>query len=1036
MKRTDVSIVIVNKNDRGIARTLQNLSENDHDVEIVVVDASRGKLKDIKQKFPNVKWISFENKNYKKLYTIPEQRNIGVKASSGSVIVFIDANCVPYKDWLNKLIEPILNQQESIVGGATFSQGKKTLHDDAYHNAQQYVEECPTINLAFTKKLYNAVNGFDERFDYGSDVDFSWRVIGAGYKIRFAADALITHDWGNKKQEFKREYLYGKARARLYLKHTNKISYLFSHDPVVLLYPLYIVGLFLTPLFLWYPALIIILILKNRKNHPIRTVSNHLIYGTGVIVEVGSSIISSPFDQVRRLRILAAYILMIFAFIESFEPHSPPYMKPLLFLVLLFSTGTLVSYIFHFPRSVLWPLRAAVSIILIIFSGLFTNTLLPRLGIHNPLQNNYVGSFLIILSTTLMYYALKKSSVSYPTRIYAHRIKSSLLLAPAALLFPVMTIAGAIRLNNGTSANLSVIALAYLGILVVVVMNTHKRTANAYKWTLFCIGLGILAMYTVRGNYINGSDIQAELYVFDLTSRGQHWSLGLDRDTYNATLSLTILPTIINNFLHITHDYIYKLYYPIITALTIPVIYSMSRKYLNEKYSFLVGLFYTGQAQFMQQLPALARQQVAFLFFFLIIYFIVDESITKRSRNIGVILLGVGTIISHYSTAYIMLACLIFALLIKYILQLYGGKKLYSHVTLPSIMTVVVLTLFTLLWYGQLSKNTASLPGVISSTVKGVAEGAGTNSKSSAAKQALFGANNSESIGAGTLLSQDIGGSSFIPRLEKISLLSSTHLVTPNVVKTKHVSLISKTKLYNSSVQKVFKLFLVIGLIGLIAYVFKFKDGGKLSTLMILSISSAIPLVLIVVLPVISQNYNFERLYQQIIPILGIPMMMSLTLVWKRLGIKRIGRNITALLVLSYLFAYSGVFSIVFGGDPTLQLSNSGIAFEQFYKSRGEVLAAGMLQNIYSNTNFAISTDTYGKVNLYAKFDKTTPIGENVFEGIYKPKTLVSLSRVNKNLGEAYLKENGNTLIVNYPLLYIDRQKDLTYTNQLSSIYR
>ena len=68
----------------------------------------------LKFRFPKVRWIYFHNKTNKKI-TIPEQRNLGIKKARGDIIVFIDANCVPRKNWLVELTMPIFKDNENIV---------------------------------------------------------------------------------------------------------------------------------------------------------------------------------------------------------------------------------------------------------------------------------------------------------------------------------------------------------------------------------------------------------------------------------------------------------------------------------------------------------------------------------------------------------------------------------------------------------------------------------------------------------------------------------------------------------------------------------------------------------------------------------------------------------------------------------------------------------------------------------------------------------------------------------------------------------
>jgi glycosyltransferase involved in cell wall biosynthesis len=284
-----VSIVIINKNDRGVADTLRTIAGLPCPVpcETLVVDASGGKLDDIYRQFPAVRQIPFVSTS-KKHITIPEQRNTGVRAAKGKIIVFTDANCIPDHDWLEQLLHPILNGGEAIVAGKALSKGTHTIHDIVAdtNKDKKYIYECPTINLAFTKELYDRVGPFDEGLKYGSDVDFSWRVQDAGYKVRYNPQAIIRHDWGSFKQELKRSFRYGEARARLYRKHTHRIKYLFTRDITALVYPVYLGLLPVTIIFPWYPLVILIPLLRNWRVHPHKVVLDHLVYAVGVWREV------------------------------------------------------------------------------------------------------------------------------------------------------------------------------------------------------------------------------------------------------------------------------------------------------------------------------------------------------------------------------------------------------------------------------------------------------------------------------------------------------------------------------------------------------------------------------------------------------------------------------------------------------------------------------------------------------------------------------------------------------------------------------
>jgi GT2 family glycosyltransferase len=291
MSEPKVSVVIINKNDRAVADTLTALRDDVRcplPTEVVVIDASSGKLDDIAKQFPDVQWFDFKSRSGRR-FTIPEQRNTGVQKARGDIIVYTDASCVPQADWLELLLAPILSGEEQIVAGSTVSRGGPTIHDQNHQHlgaGQKYLQECPTINLAFTRKAFEEIGGFDERFDYGSDVDFSWRAADKGYKVRYVPQAIVAHDWGKASEDAKRAYRYGIARARLYKKHPHRYKQLFGQDVTALIYPVYILGLPLTIVFWPYPLLILIPLAKNIRKQPHRVLQKHIVYGLGVLREL------------------------------------------------------------------------------------------------------------------------------------------------------------------------------------------------------------------------------------------------------------------------------------------------------------------------------------------------------------------------------------------------------------------------------------------------------------------------------------------------------------------------------------------------------------------------------------------------------------------------------------------------------------------------------------------------------------------------------------------------------------------------------
>lgn len=284
-----ISIIIIVKNDRGIENTLNSLKKVKklEKTEIIVVDASKKEtLLDIKKKFSSVRWIYFHNKTNKKI-TIPEQRNLGIKKAKGDIIVFIDANCMPERDWLTNLTFLLTKNRESLTAGNTLSENDKDIHD--LKIKEDYLEESPTINLALKKEIISKVGYFDEMFNYGSDMDFTWRARDLGYKIKNVRNAKITHNWGNLKTEIKRAERYGEARFNLHLKHKDR-RWKFKNSGIDL-FTLYSILFFfyllsVIPISIFYPAYLLLILIpffKNIKESPFRKMIFDFFWGYGFI---------------------------------------------------------------------------------------------------------------------------------------------------------------------------------------------------------------------------------------------------------------------------------------------------------------------------------------------------------------------------------------------------------------------------------------------------------------------------------------------------------------------------------------------------------------------------------------------------------------------------------------------------------------------------------------------------------------------------------------------------------------------------------
>lgn len=286
-----ISVVIISKDESSLDETLTDVTHQlaslDEPGEIVVIDASSGRLDDIRKRHePTVRWVDFQQPAGVRV-SIPHQRNVGVHEAAGDIIVFTDAGCRPRPGWLERLVAP-LRADDHVTAGVSQDLDGKVQYELPPERAGEatYLRESPTLNFAFRRAAFDAVGGFDESFQYGSDVDFSWRLNDTGYRIRCVPDAIIQHDYGNPRRQRRRAYMYGKARVRLYRKHRARRGQMFRNDPIMIVYPLFLLGLPLTLVFPFYPLLLLIPAWRNRSHGIVLVLADHLWFGAGVLAEL------------------------------------------------------------------------------------------------------------------------------------------------------------------------------------------------------------------------------------------------------------------------------------------------------------------------------------------------------------------------------------------------------------------------------------------------------------------------------------------------------------------------------------------------------------------------------------------------------------------------------------------------------------------------------------------------------------------------------------------------------------------------------
>ena len=132
-----------------------------------------------------------------------EARNRGIKAASGKVIFFIDADCIAEPGWMETLLQRY-KEGNPVVGGPIWFDRDAywTLCDNVahFHDLLPDIGRGPnrhfmlaTANMLVEKAILEKVGMFDESFPRGQDFEISLKIRQAGYDLYFEPEARIIH---------------------------------------------------------------------------------------------------------------------------------------------------------------------------------------------------------------------------------------------------------------------------------------------------------------------------------------------------------------------------------------------------------------------------------------------------------------------------------------------------------------------------------------------------------------------------------------------------------------------------------------------------------------------------------------------------------------------------------------------------------------------------------------------------------------------------------------------------------------------------
>ncbi|HWY80115.1 MAG TPA: DUF2206 domain-containing protein [Candidatus Sulfotelmatobacter sp.] len=734
---------------------------------------------------------------------------------------------------------------------------------------------------------------------------------------------------------------------------------------------------------------------------------------------------------------------------------------------LLLVPGILLSWIIYPKYKNIWELiyySLGFSLTQLMLLGLTINWILPYFKIFQPLTLLPILLAFDVVNGLLWIYLFIRTKPFPLESIKSKLSKKAIPFIIFPILFPILSTIGAVSLNNNQTNVFTMVMLGLIAFYILLLtIIRDKINEHFYSYSVFMIGLSLLLMTSLRGWFITGHDIYLEYYVFQLTKTQGIWNMASFPNPYTACLSITILPTMLSVLTHISDMYIFKILFQIIFAVSTIVTYQFLKKFIAPFLAFFGTFIIISLPTFMTDMPMLNRQEIAFLYFALMLNAIFTKNVSAKTKWLLFSIFGIGLTVSHYSTTYITIGLFIVTSIIyisinvlrkhtkiKSVISTLDKKLGIDHnKTELEILMVILLLFVTIAWNFSITHTADGIIQTINSITKDFNVKHFTKPKSDPASYSLIGTKKlsvqellQSYTSSTTQFSRKFNNDSAflnkdIYKQYKVSSMQQATLPQTwigNILNKYHFNIFLISDSLKQIYAKIIQIFIIVGFLSIFWYKKHIKNLKKEHLL--LTIVFFLLLVVETVLPSSAINYGILRLFQQGLILLAIPLLigaLSLFSIFDKIHKSIKIYLISSIFIFFFLFL-SGFTTVITGGYyPQLNLTNSGFYYDAYYTHTQEIASIKWLV-INRDKKIPIQSDwfTGKKIHTYGNIYSV----DGLIPSVIRRNSYVYLSYSNIQTGEIIVYVNGTPIYYKFPFTFLDQNKSLIYNNGSSKIYR